>query len=174
MRLSCERLCSHCCVPFAPFAPVIHTRTPFDFRECSAGASVCNAAVNSLWLNHKLRALRECCQFSTGEGLIHSVSDAINQIKHPSALLEEFLRSAYDSRGVPERARDEPIRQTVAVRLATARQPPHMSGFEKLARVFRQMLKKKEKKSCHYEEKKKQLDSKLLLLFINMSNIMQW
>lgn len=102
------------------------------------------------------------------------MSDAINQIKHPSALLEEFLRSAYDSRGVPERARDEPIRQTVAVRLATARQPPHMSGFEKLARVFRQMLKKKEKKSCHYEEKKKQLDSKLLLLFINMSNIMQW
>lgn len=55
------------------------------------GASVCNAAVNSLWLNHKLRAMRECCQFSTGEGIIHSVSDAINQIKHPSALLEEFL-----------------------------------------------------------------------------------
>lgn len=48
MRLSCERLCSHCCVLFVPFAPVIHTRTPFDFRECSAGASVCNAAVNSL------------------------------------------------------------------------------------------------------------------------------
>lgn len=120
------------------FAPVIHTRTPFDFRECSAGASVCNAAVNSLWLNHKLRALRECCQFSTGEGLIHSVSDAINQIKHPSALLEEFLRSA-DSRGVPERARDEPIRQTVAVRLATVRQRLHMSSFEKLARAFCQI-----------------------------------
>lgn len=62
------------------------------------GASVCNAAANSLWLNHKLRAMRECCQFSTGEGLIHSVSDAINQIKHPSALLEEFLWSTYDSR----------------------------------------------------------------------------
>lgn len=55
------------------------------------GASVCNAAANALWLNHELRAMRECCQFSTGEGLIHSVSDAINQIKHPSALLEEFL-----------------------------------------------------------------------------------
>lgn len=62
------------------------------------GASVCNAAANSLWLNHKLRAMRECCQFSTGEGLIHSVSDAINQIKHPSALLEEFVWSTYDGR----------------------------------------------------------------------------
>lgn len=61
-------------------------------------ASVCNAVANSLWLNHKLRAMWECCQFSTGEGLIHSVSDAINQIKHPSALLEEFLWSTYDSR----------------------------------------------------------------------------
>lgn len=72
-----------------------------DFRVCLLvrapclcvyhSASVCTAAVNSLWLNHKLRVMRECCQFSTGEGLIHSVSDAINQIKHPSALLEEFL-----------------------------------------------------------------------------------
>lgn len=45
---------------------------------------VCFAATGSLWLNHKLRAKQECCQISTGEGLIHSVSDAINQIKHPS------------------------------------------------------------------------------------------
>ena len=57
----------------------------------ATGASVCNAAANSLRLNQELRAMWECCQFSTGEGLIHSVSDAINQTKHPSALLEEFL-----------------------------------------------------------------------------------
>lgn len=143
MRLICERQCSHCCVPLRQWS----TRALFDFCECSAGASVCNAAVNFLWLNHKLRALRECCQFSTGEGLIHSVSDAINQIKHPSALLEEFLRSA-DDRGVPERARDELIRQTVAVRLAT------VAAREQLCRNLPALFGRKKKvwdqSSCFY------------------------